>query len=376
MEQLKQVKFIAFFAVFVMLQNSALAESSVDRSSNSSDRWALAGFTEADIPSNKLANYRRLERVRIEFASDELLAQLRAKFPDIEFLTADTQSEQQPDAIFLSCGSPAALTQASQAIWIHSYSAGVEACIDHPVFAAQNVKATLTNSRGTAASVIAEHAIAMMMSFARGLHRFRDAQLQARWSRDMLREGGVTTTVGGKTMLVLGLGSIGKDVARRANALGMRVLATRNRSRSGPDYVDYVGLADETLKLASQADVVVNALPLTESTKGLLDETFFQAMKPTAMLVSVGRGGTTNTDALLDALREKQIAGAALDVTDPEPLPADHPRWRETNVIITPHLAGSGGEAREKTFALAVENLRRYQAGEPLLNMVDPELGY
>jgi phosphoglycerate dehydrogenase-like enzyme len=196
------------------------------------------------------------------------------------------------------------------------------------------------------------------------------------WARDLLNEGNVTTTVGGKTLLVLGLGAIGKEVAKRANGLGMQVLATRNRSRSGPDYVEYVGLAEETLELAKRADVVVNALPLTDSTAGFIDADFFKAMPDSAYYISVGRGATTDTKALMQALDNREIAGAGLDVTDPEPLPKDHPLWQKTNVIITPHLAGTGGESRRRTFALAIENLRRFQAGEPLLNVVNTELGY
>ena len=177
-------------------------------------------------------------------------------------------------------------------------------------------------------------------------------------------------------MLILGLGSIGTEVARRADALGMRVLATRNSSREGPDYVEYVGLTDETLTLAEQADVVVNALPLTDSTKGFVDIDFFDTLKSSAIYISVGRGGTTDTDALLAALENKTISGAALDVTDPEPLPSSHPLWEQDNVIITPHISGVGGDSIEKRETLILENLRRYQAGETILNMVDVNLGY
>jgi phosphoglycerate dehydrogenase-like enzyme len=355
------------------------AADSNSPNTNKTDRWQLAGYVESDASVAKHPSYRKLKTVAVGFASPELMSSLKSQFPSVSFvplseLSADANDDI--DAVFLSCGNPAALDRLPNLAWIHSYSAGVEGCVEHPFVVDREVLPVVTNSSGTAAAVIAEHSIAMMMSMARGLHRFRDEQNAARWSRDILAEGGVTTTVAGKTMLVLGLGSIGRDVALRANALGMKVTATRNRSRSGPSYVDYVGLADETLKLASEADVIVNALPLTESTAGLLNEEFFAAMKPTAILVSVGRGGTTDTDALLKALKNGEIAGAALDVTDPEPLPADHPLWKQQNVIITPHLAGTGGDSRERTFTLAAENLRRYLQGEALLNVIDINLGY
>jgi len=344
----------------------------------------MSGYTKSPIASHDLPGYRKLKRVLVMLADEQQVARLTAMIPGVEFVGSpgvvpSSIANQEFDAVMLVCSIPGALDSVKNAAWIHSYSAGVEDCLAHESLKSRNASGQdfiLTNSSGTAASIIGEHAIAMMMSFSRGLHHFRDEQNKANWSRSLVSESSVTTTIGGKTLLVLGLGSIGKEVARRAHALGMRVIATRNSSREGPDYVDYVGLADETLELAAQADVIVNALPLTDSTRGLIDKSFFKAMKSTALLVSVGRGKTTNTDDLLEAIRIGEIAGAALDVTDPEPLPADHPLWKERNVIITPHLAGTGGNARAKTFALLFENIRRYQAGEPLINIVDSKAGY
>jgi phosphoglycerate dehydrogenase-like enzyme len=345
---------------------------------------ALAGFTESTINSRDLLGYRPLKRVLVTLADESQLTRLRLVAPDVEFvgsagIAPDMSTQGEFDAVILVCSFPGALDYAKGVAWIHSYSAGVEDCLAHPALRARSAGEQdyiITNSSGTAASIIGEHAVAMMMSFSRGLHHFRDAQSKGDWSRSLVAESSVTTTVGGKTMLVLGLGSIGKEVARRANALGMRVIATRNSSRSGPDYVDYVGLADETLKLASEADVIVNALPLTNATRNIVNKEFFDAMKTTALLVSVGRGGTTNTDDLINALQSGSIAGAALDVTDPEPLPAEHPLWKEKNVIITPHLAGTGGDARARVYGLLLENIRRYQAGDPLINPVSSKAGY
>ena len=184
------------------------------------------------------------------------------------------------------------------------------------------------------------------------------------------------TTVDGKTMLVIGLGGIGTEIARRGAALGMRVVATRNSSRSGPEFVDYVGLTGEMLDLAKDADVIVNALPLTDDTRGLLGDDFFAVeFASPPYFINVGRGATVDTEALLEALQAGRIAGAGLDVTDPEPLPSDHALWRQPNVIITPHGSARGGDRRRHNLGIA-ENLRRYLAGDALLNVVDPQRGY
>ena len=178
-------------------------------------------------------------------------------------------------------------------------------------------------------------------------------------------------------MLVLGLGGIGTEIAKRGAGLGMRVVATRNSSREGPDFVDYVGLSDEMTGLAREADVIVNALPLTDSTRGILDAAFFEAIEGPGprYFINVGRGATVDTEALLDALRSGHLAGAGLDVTDPEPLPRDHALWLEPNVIITPHVSSGGGD-RLRQRLMTLENMRRYLAGDRLLNVVDPERGY
>ncbi len=266
----------------------------------------------------------------------------------------------------------AALLEAAPHVsWVQIFSAGAERCLASDNFASGAI--VLTNMQKMSSPVIAEHAIALTLALARGLPRFAAAMAEGTWARDAGTTSGMTD-IAGKTMLVLGLGGIGTEVARRADALGMRVIATRNSRRDGPEFVDYVGLADETLELAAQADVVVNALPLTEQTRGLLDAEFFRVLKG-AYLVNIGRGATVDTDDLVAALGSGQVAGAGLDVTDPEPLPADHPLWRMQNVLITPHVAGRGG-GRERHRVLAFENIRRYFAGEPLYNVVDPDKGY
>jgi phosphoglycerate dehydrogenase-like enzyme len=156
----------------------------------------------------------------------------------------------------------------------------------------------------------------------------------------------------------------------------MRVIATRGSRREGPDYVEYVGLADELNTLARQADVVINTAPLTDRTRGIFNKTFFDAMKSNAYFISVGRGGSTVTDDLVSALQKGSIAGAGLDVTDPEPLPEGHPLWSMPRVIISPHTAGSSDRSLRRLSLMVRENLRRYVAGEPMLSVVDVKRGY
>ena len=155
----------------------------------------------------------------------------------------------------------------------------------------------------------------------------------------------------------------------------MRVVATRRSSRDGPDFVDYVGLSSELHGLAADADFIVNALPLTAETTGIFDKIFFADAKKGSYFISVGRGASVVTDDLIQALESGQLAGAGLDVTDPEPLPTDHRLWQMENVIITPHVAGWGGSGGRRQ-VLVKENVRRFIAGDALFNVVDPERGY
>ena len=257
--------------------------------------------------------------------------------------------------------------------WVQNYYVGVDRCLDNQLLLEGNV--LLTNTKAIPGPGMAEHAIAMMLMLTHKMHVFYQQQQRSEWRR-LSKKDGQVMEVNGKTMLVVGLGGIGRQVAKRAHGLGMRVIATRNSSRKGPDYVDYVGLAPEMLDLAKQADVVVNITPLTKATPGMFNRNFFKAMKPTAYFINIGRGKSVVTDDLMAALNNNQIAGAALDVTDPEPLPTDHPLWKMPNVIITPHNSAPSDQMQQRFWTLVRENLRRYTAGEPMLNVVDLRRGY
>jgi D-2-hydroxyacid dehydrogenase (NADP+) len=275
--------------------------------------------------------------------------------------------------VYLGWCSADAISSITKLQYIHFYAAGIDSCM--PTIESLDSTPIATNSAKAASETIAEHSIAMLLALTRNLHIHHSAQLKSSW-RDQNDDAFPTISIQGKTMLVLGLGGIGSQIALRANAMGMRVIATRNSSRTGPDYVEYVGLSSEMNELAAQADVVVNALPLTSSTRGIVDAVFFDSMKNGSYYISVGRGPTTDTDALIAAIESKKLHGAGLDVTDPEPLPSGHPLWSAPNVIITPHRSSLSERSSRNTWIIARENLRRYILGDKLLNQVDLERGY
>jgi phosphoglycerate dehydrogenase-like enzyme len=257
--------------------------------------------------------------------------------------------------------------------WIASLAAGVENCVK--VRAIHDRNLLLTNMRGVDAPVIAEHAVALALALAHSLDTFAVDTSKGAWNA----EHGATAPIQaleGKTLLVVGLGGIGTEVASRAHGLGMKVVATRDNVSSKPDFVSYVGLPNEMLTLAKTADVIVNSVPLTPRTTGMYDAKFFAVLKPTAYFINVARGGSVVTADLSAALNEHRLAGAGLDVVDPEPLPADSPLWHAPHVIITPHVSTRSDFPSEARWTLAVENLRRYANGEKMLSVVDLAKGY
>jgi phosphoglycerate dehydrogenase-like enzyme len=268
---------------------------------------------------------------------------------------------------------PKILDNAKQLRWISSLAAGVELCMDVPSVHSRDL--LVTNMRGVDSAAIAEHAVALTMALAHGLDTFAVDTSKGVWSRE---HGGTTPmqVLEGKTMLVVGLGGIGTEVAKRAYGLGMKVVATRDNDRNKPDFVSYVGLSGELLTLAKSADVIVNCVPLTPQTTGIYNAAFFAALKPSAYFVNVARGASAVTADLTSALNEHRIAGAGLDVVDPEPLPPDNPLWHAPHVIISPHISSRSDLPGEARWTLAVEYLRRYANGEKMLSVVDLSKGY
>lgn len=328
-----------------------------------------AGLVEGDVPSRDLPGWRVPEKIVVP---ESYIPMLADEFPDVEFVGASNAADaagkvSDADAVLAWCAEDI-VTAAERLLWIQIFSSGAERCMGVDAIAEGRV--LLTNGQKMTSPAIGEHAIAMTLALSRELVPFAKKMPTGEWQRDNRIE-----TLSGKTMLVAGLGGIGRETARRAHALGMRVVATRNSSREGPDYVDYVGLSDELLELAAEADVVVNALPLTPKTRGLFDKDFFDTARPGLIFVNVARGGSVVTADLVAALEDGRVRAAGLDVTDPEPLPADHVLWQMQNVLITPHIAWAGAD-RDRGRLLAIENIRRFIAGDALLNVVDPSQGY
>ncbi len=351
------------FSVLLMTSAGVLAKENW----TAEEFIAATGIRPGAVASRDLPGWSETPTIRIIGASGNI-SELAEQFPAATFVVEETV-----DAEVIIGACPADLIGTSaNLVWVQIFSAGAERCLS--VEKLGNGDVLLTNGQKMASHAIGEHAVARALSLARGLTHYGSAMPQGQWDRNWARDGGIVS-VSGRTMLVVGLGGIGSETAKRANALGMRVIATRNSSREGPPYVDYVGLSDELDELLAEADIVVNSLPLTSTTQGLFDADLFAAFKPGAFFINVGRGGTVQTDALVAALESGHLAGAGLDVTDPEPLPADHALWQMSNVIITPHVSWAGLDRRYSEM-LVRENIRRYLAGEALLNVVDPERGY
>lgn len=261
--------------------------------------------------------------------------------------------------------------------WIHHGGAGVDPLL-FPELVQSSV--VLTNSRGVFDRAMAEYVLALVLALAKDLPRTLDLQRRREWRH---RE---TERLDGRTVLVVGAGSIGREIGRYARAAGMRVLGVARRARTAvggktgggsPDaaFERVVGI-DELHAVLPEADYVVLILPLTSETRGLFGAEALARMKRTARLINVGRGAVADEAALVEALRSGRIAGAALDVFADEPLPADHPFWDLPGVIVSPHMSGDFIGWREAVPALFVENFRRWLAGSPLLNVVDKERGY
>jgi len=309
--------------------------------------------------------------------SEDELAVLAELAPNVEILVGLSEEEalaqayriQGADAHVLS---DEFLALADHLVWAQSWSAGVAGYLEMEGLK-NNDRIVLTNMKGVHGPAIAEHVFAMLLSMTRDLDAFRKAQENAEWDRDA---GTGMTTLSGRTMLVVGMGGIGSQIARRAKGFDMRVLATVRTERPAPPYCDELGTAEDLDRFLPEADVVAVALPLTEETTDLFDAEKFALMKPGSYFINVGRGQVVVTDDLLAALDSGHLAGAGLDVTEPEPLPADHPLWQSDRVIITPHVSSFADLTRERRWDVFQENIRRFGAGEPLLNVVDKQLGY
>jgi len=310
---------------------------------------------------------------------DEELATLQALAPNVTFVTGLSDEEaiaraaefQGADAHVLD---EEFLAAATNLRWVQAWSAGVDSYLQLEGLR-DNDRIVFTNMQGVHGPVIAEHVFAMLLSLTRNLPQLGEAQRAGTWDRSGIGEMGA---LAGRTIFVVGMGGIGSQVARRAHCFDMTVLATvRDPSgRELPEYVAELGGADDLDRFLSMADVVVVTLPLTDETRGLFDAEKFALMPAGSWFVNVGRGPIVVTDDLVDALASGHLAGAALDVTDPEPLPDGHPLWAMENVIVTPHVSSWAELTSERRWEILQANMQAFAAGEPLINVVDKQRGY
>ncbi len=371
-------------ALLLLSLAAAQATSAAESGGDAAAMIAQYGLREASEPVSARQGWRRPSRVVVDASVPGLTEALRQRFasasPSVEFIAVGSSGDmagalQGAEVAIGRNGfvcDDRLLAAGRELRWLQTLSSGVELCAGRRALAERDI--LLTNMRAISGPVIAEHAIAMLLALSRGLHVSVTRQVSEDWNEDF--PGTRLTTLSGKTLLVVGLGGIGGDIAKRAHALGMRVIATRATRQAKPDYVDYVGLPDELAALIPQADAVVNAAPLTPATRGLFDAQLFAKMKRTAYFINVARGQAVVTADLVAALGSGQIAGAGLDVTEPEPLPRGHPLWRAPNLLLTPHMSGSSTDGGVPQLAVVIENLRRYLAGERMLSVVDIDRGY
>jgi phosphoglycerate dehydrogenase-like enzyme len=235
----------------------------------------------------------------------------------------------------------------------------------------------LTNSTGIHGPVVAEHALAVLLALAKRLPQAMQYQAKKFWSQDQLwHEQPRPREIADETVIVIGMGSIGREFTARAKALGMKVLGVRENPAKGTDGADAVFSPGQLDEILPQAGYVLLCTPVTPATTGIMNAARLAKMKPDAYLINVARGPLIDEGALLHALKDRQIAGAALDVFNEEPLPVDSPFWSLDNLLITPHTAAVTERLWDRHYKLIAENFGRFLAGKPLLNEVDKNRGY
>jgi phosphoglycerate dehydrogenase-like enzyme len=294
--------------------------------------------------------------------------------------SAEALRAVQGAEVYLGAGIPEPLFNAatepkgSRLRWVHSVSAGVRGSL-YPAMRRSEV--LLTNSAAIHAPPMAEMVIAMALYFARGLDLAVRAQAAGRWDRERFDAPDTPVReIAGATLGVVGFGGIGREVARRAAALGMQVLATKRTPTDVPEGVELLLGTDGLHRLLERSDFVVLTVPETAETRGLIGTEALARLRPDAVLINVARGGIVDETALIDALRGGSLRGAALDVFAQEPLPEDSPLWGLPNVLITPHVSATTHGFWRREVNLIVDNLHRYLAGQPLRNVVDKRAGY
>lgn len=347
------------------------------------------GLREDDVPIRESPAWKPPERVVVFVPEEwdrreERMAFLQEVVPGVELIPVRDRTDAIERGVLadadivlgLGCSESTLELIGPDVKWLQSGSVGVARCFEPEVNRQLRERHILATSiRDMTKRAIAQHSLTLMLSLIGGMDIHRDRQEDHFWGRtqtDVVKDKHLDKEFQDQTLFVVGLGSIGTEVARLAHALGFRVVATRNSSRSGPSFVDYVGLSDEMYDLAAQADVVFAAVPNTPDTQDMFDKRFFDAMKESAYFVSIVRLPVINWDDLKEALRTGSIAGFGADDLPQD----DFELWDMPRVIMTPHVSDYSNRYRDNQFLLYRENLRRYVAGERMLNVVDLDRGY
>ncbi len=349
---------------------------------------------ESDVPVRELPGWAPPERVVVVVPEEwdrheERIAYLQEVAPGVELIAVRNRQDavergvlEDADAVIgLGCAASTVAAIGPEVHWIQSGSVGVAGCFTsgtppgetNRILQERNM--LVTSMRGMTAHAIAQHSFTIMLSLIGGMDIHDERQDNHVWGRtqtDVVKDKNLDREFQDQTLLVVGLGSLGTELGRLAHALGMRVIATRNSTTDGPSFVDYVGLTDEMYELAGQADVVFASVPNTPDTQEMFDARFFDAMKETAYFVSLVRLPVVNWDDLKDALRSGSIAGFGADDMPQR----DFELWDMPRVIMTPHVSDYSNRYRDNQFLIYRENLRRYIAGDRMLNLVDLRRGY
>lgn len=355
------------------------------------DKVNVLVVSRLDLPSGYLKNIAAVDpRLLVRDGSELFVAELRSKGrcglwvdrveatladrPEEQFRTTDQSFDEllaQAQVIYAMVLIPDNLVQrAPKLTWIHLGNTGIEPYLSAGI---TDPRILMTNSRGAQAISIAEHAIAFALALAKGF-----AQQQVN-KQNRLWERFVSLELRDRVMGLIGLGTIGIEIAQMARGIGMKVIGTK---RSATSYqsdifgVDELYPRSDLLKMISRSDFVVLAAPLTPETRGMIGEVELRAMKATAFLINISRGQIVDQGALTRALRQGSIGGAGLDVFETEPLPPESELWALPNTLLSPHMSGFTDRRDQRVVGMFCENLRRYLAGQKLLNLVDLERGY
>ena len=312
------------------------------------------------------------KKIVVTGMTPEAIRELQSVSPDVKVVAAErdqlVKEIADADAIFGTIN-PQLFLAAHKLKWVQIYSAGVET-YRFPAFIHSDV--ILTNCKIIQGPEIADHALAMLLALTRDLNKIIPTRPKQEWAKAIYHP----LELRGKTAVIIGVGGIGSQIAQRASAFGMKVIGVDPKDIPINPYVSRMIYPDKLDSVLPEADVVFISAPHTPQSEGMMGSRQFELMKKGSFFIAVSRGKLYDTSALVKALDERRLAGAGMDVTNPEPLPKGHPLWNFDNVIITPHIAGQSDGIDARRMALIKDNITRFLKGEPMLNVVDKIKGY